>query len=149
MNEQHEFLKLLKYSNELEEKNESLRHKDYESFKLLLNFFATIENNFHYLEKQEYIQLTKNFLADKINADDFSYSFIAIYEGINQKLSQLKTTESVELTNFLEPARPELGKLLASIYGYCDSFSQDIEISLSDEQELKNCAQLLLVKLQL
>ena len=37
------------------------------------------------------------------------------------------------------PSRPELGDLLARIYGSCDSFSTDpkVEIATSDENELK------------
>ena len=55
---------------------------------------------------------------------------------------------SVELANFLEPNRPELGRLLMRIYGSCDSFSQDLDIAMSDEKELKDWAQILLFKLQ-
>ena len=148
MNEQQKFFKLLKYSNELKKNKRSLRKKDSEAFYLLLNFSVTIENNLHYSEKQEYIELANNFLADQITADDFSYSFMGIYEGISRKLSQMKRTESLELANFLKPSRPELGDLLARIYGSCDSFSPDPEIAMSDEKELKDCAQILLLKLQ-
>jgi hypothetical protein len=84
---------------------------------------VTIENNLHYSEKQEYIELAKDFLADQITADDFSYSFMAIYEGINRKLGQMKRTESLELANFLKPSRPELGDLLGRIYGPVNSES--------------------------
>jgi hypothetical protein len=62
----------------------------------------------------------------------------------------MKRTESLELANFLNPSRPELGDLLARIYGSCDSFSPDpeVDIAMSDEKELKDCAQILLFKLQ-
>jgi hypothetical protein len=150
MNEQQNFFKLLKYSNELKKNKKSLRKKDPEAFNVLLNFSVTIEDNLHYSEKQEYIELAKDFLADQITADDFSYAFMAIYEGIGRKLGQMKKHESLELANFLKPSRPELGDLLARIYGSCDSFSPDpeVEIAMSDEKELKDCAQILLLKLQ-
>ena len=148
MNEQQKFFKLLKYSNELKKNKKSLRKKDFEAFNVLLNFSVAIEDNFHYSEKQEYIELAKNFLTDQITADDFSYSFMAIYEGIGEKLGQMKRNESLELANFLKPSRPELGDLLAHIYGSCDSFSPDPEVAMSDEKELKDCAQILLLKLQ-
>ena len=148
MNQQQEFFKLLKYSNELEKNEESLRKKDFDIFNLLLNFSVTIENNLHYSEKQQYIELANDYLTDQITADDFSYSFMAIYEGINRKLGQMKRTESLELVNFLKPSRPELGDLFARIYGSCDSFSPDPEIAMSDEKELQDCAQILLLKLQ-
>ena len=148
MNDQQNFFKLLKYSNELKRNNKSLKNEDPEAFDTLLKFLVRIENNLHYSEKQEYIELAKEFLADQITADDFSYSFMAIYGGIGQKLGQMKKAEFVELANFLEPNRPELGDLLARIYGSCDSFSPDPKIAMSDEKELKDCAQILLFKLQ-
>ena len=148
INPQQHFLKLLKHSNELKKKNKSLKNEDPETFDVFLDFLVRIERNLHYLEKQEYINLAKDFLDDQITADDFSYSFMAIYGGIGQKLGQMKRAESVELANFLEPSRLELGDLLARIYGSCDSFSPDPEIAMSDEKELKDCAQILLFKLQ-
>jgi hypothetical protein len=148
MNEQQKFFKLLKYSNELKKNKKSLRKKYFEAFNVLLNFSVTIENNLHYSEKQEYIELAKDFLTDQITADDFSYSFMAIYEGISRKLRQMKRNESLELANFLKSSQPELGDLLARICGSCDSFSPDPEVAMSDEKELKDCAQILLVELQ-
>ena len=148
MNKQQKFFKLLKYSNELRRNNKFLNKQDPEAFRTLLNFLVTIERNLHYLEKQEYIELAKDFLTDQITADDFSYSFMAIYEGISGKLGQMEKDESLDLANFLRPSRPELGYLLARIYGSCDSFSPDPEVAMSDEKELKDCAQILLLKLQ-
>jgi hypothetical protein len=150
MNEQQKNFKLLKYLNELKKNEKSLLKENLEAFNVLLNFSVTIENNLQYSEKQKYIELAKDFLADEITADDFSYSFMAIYEGISRKLGQMKRNESLELANFLKPSRPELGDLLARIYGSCDSFSPDpeVEIAMSDEKELKDCAQILLLKLQ-
>jgi len=148
MNDQQNFFKLLKYSNKLKRNNKYLSKQDPEAFDTLLKFLVIIEDNFHYSEKHEYINLAKDFLADQITADDFSYSFMAIYEGIGEELNQMEIEESVELANFLEPSRPELGRLLARIYGSCDSFSPDPEIAMSDEKELKDYAQILLFKLQ-
>lgn len=104
MNDQQNFFKLLKYSNELKKNKKSLRKKDLESFNLLLNFSVTIENNLHYSEKQEYIELASDFMADQIIANDFVYSFTAIYEKINRKFGQMKKPKSLELANFLKPS---------------------------------------------
>ena len=147
-NEQQKFFKLLEYSNELKRNKDCLETKDFEAFKILLKFLVRIENNLHYSEKEEYIRLVKDFLADKISADDFSYSFMAIYEGINKICSQLEEEKSPELATFLKPCRSELGKLLMKIYGSCDAFSPDSENTMSNEQELKDYAQILLLELQ-
>lgn len=128
------FFKLLKYSNKLERNSKYLENEDPEAFDVFLHFLVRIERNLHYSEKQEYINLAKDFMA--------------IYEGIGKKLVQLEKDESLELVNFLKPSRPELGALLRRIYGSCDSFSPDPEIALSDEKELKDCAQVLLLTLQ-
>ena len=147
---EYNFFELLADSNELKKNKKFLQKENPEAFKVLFDFLVTIEENFHYSEKHEYIKLAKDFLADQITADDFSYSFMAIYEGINKKLGQMERDESLELANFLKPRRPELGRLLARIYGSCYSFSLDpeVDIAMSDEKELKNCAQILLLKLQ-
>ena len=151
MNEQQNFFKLLKYSNKLKRNNKFLDKEDPEAFDTLLKFLVIIEGNLHYSEKHEYINLAKDFLDNKITADDFSYSFMAIYEGIAKKLDQMEREESLELANFINKTdRCELNRLLTRTYGSCDSFSPDpeVDIALSDEKELKDCAQMLLFKLQ-
>ena len=111
---------------------------------MLFDSMNTIRNNFHFSERQEYIDLAKDFLADQITADDFSSAFMGIYEGIEQQVAQMEKDESLELTNFLKTSQSELGDLLLQIYGACDCFGHII----SDEKELKDCAQILLLKLQ-
>lgn len=148
MTKQQQFFELLNYSNELKQKKNSLYQTDREAFNLLLHFSVIIETNLHYFEKQEYIELIKNFLSNQVTTEDFSYAFLAIYEGINKKMAEMKRNESLELGNFLTVNRDELGNLLARVYGSCDSYSPDPEISMCDEKELKNEAQILLLELQ-
>ena len=111
---------------------------------MLFDSMNTIRNNFHFSERQEYIDLAKDFLADQITADDFSSDFISIYKGIDQEIAQMEKDESLELTNFLKTSQFELNDLLSQIYGTCDFFGHVI----FDEKELKDCAQILLLKLQ-
>jgi hypothetical protein len=148
VSDQQNFFNLLKYSNELEINNKYLYKENPEAFDILLKFLVRIQDNLHYSEKQEYTELAKDFLADQITADDFSYSFLIIYEGIVEKLGQMKIKESLELANFLKSSRPELRKLLALIYGSCNNFNPDPDITMVNKQELKDCAQILLVELQ-
>jgi len=51
---------------------------------------VTIKNNYHFSERQEYIDLAKDFLVDQITADDFLSGFMGIYEGINREVTQLR-----------------------------------------------------------
>ena len=135
------FFSLLRQSNELEKNKNSL---DPEASDMLSDFLVTIRNNFHFSERREYIDLAKDFLADQISADDFSSGFMGIYEGIDGEVAQMEADESLELTNFLKTNQSELGDLLLQIYGTCDFFGHVIY----DEKELKDCAQILLLKLQ-
>ena len=114
----------------------------------LRNVNRTIEDNFHFSEREEYINLAKDFLADQMTADDFLGAFIGTYKGIDEEVAQMIKDESLELVNFLKP-QPlvldiELGDLLLKTYGTCDSFGHLI----FDEKELRDCAQILLLKLQ-
>ena len=56
----------------------------------------------------------------------------------------MEKDESLELTNFLKTSQSELDNLLLQIYSTCDGFGHFI----FDEKELKDCAQILLLKLQ-
>ena len=56
----------------------------------------------------------------------------------------MEEDESLELTNFLKTSQFELNDLLSQIYSTCDFFGHVI----FDEKELKDCAQILLLKLQ-
>ena len=154
--DEKKFFSLLRQLNELEN-TETLTliagripSLDPEESDMLSDSLETIRNNFHFSERQEYIDLAKDFLADQITADDFSSDFISIYKGIDQEIAQMEKDESLELTNFLKTSQLtskltiELTDLLLQIYGTCDFFGHVI----FDEKELKDCAQILLLKLQ-
>ena len=154
--DEKKFFSLLRQLNELENTETPtliagrIPSLDPEESDMLLDSLETIRNNFHFSERQEYIDLAKDFLADQITADDFSSDFMSIYKGIDQEIAQMEKDESLELTNFLKTSQLtskltiELTDLLSQIYGTCDFFGHVI----FDEKELKDCAQILLLKLQ-
>jgi hypothetical protein len=154
--DEKKFFSLLRQLNELENIETltliagRIPSLDPEESDMLLDSLETIRNKFHFSERQEYIDLAKDFLADQITADDFSSDFISIYKGIDQEIAQMEKDESLELTNFLKTSQLtskltiELTDLLSQIYGTCDFFGHVI----FDEKELKDCAQILLLKLQ-
>tara|TARA_B100000475_G_scaffold154373_1_gene115299 strand:+ start:29 stop:451 length:423 start_codon:yes stop_codon:yes gene_type:complete len=139
--DEKEFFSLLRQSNSLDLEASGIELK---KNKKLLDFSIAVTNYFHFSERREYIDLAKDFLADQITADDFSGAFISLYEGIDQEAAQMKKDESLELINFIKTSQSELGDLLLQIYGTCDFFGHVIY----DEKELKDCAQILLLKLQ-
>ena len=156
--EEKKFFRLLRQSNEMEKDPETpiliavgipcSEPEESDIRYILLDSIRTIEDNFHFSEREEYINLAKDFLADQMTADDFSGAFIGTYKGIDEEVAQMIKDESLELVNFLKP-QPlvldiELGDLLLKTYGTCDYFGHVI----FDEKELKDCAQTLLLKLQ-
>ena len=78
--DEKKFFSLLRQSNELKKNKNSL---DPEASDMLLDFLVTIRNNFHFSERREYIDLAKDFLADQITADDFSFAFSKSFSYIS------------------------------------------------------------------
>ena len=85
-----EFFELLKYSQELKRKNKRLAYIDPERDTELVDFLAIIEDNLHLREKPNYSRLLESFLTDSVNAEDFSYLFIAKHYSINQHLRNME-----------------------------------------------------------
>ena len=94
MNNEQTFFKLLKYSNALKKNKKYLQKEDPQAFDDLLNFLIIIETNLHYLEKKASSHLANDFLKNEISAENFSYYFMGIYEGISKKLNQMTIDES-------------------------------------------------------
>ena len=88
--ENQEFFKLLKCSNELIKNKKSLFKEYPEKSKKLSQFLIRIEENLHLRQKNKYIELMEIFLTNQINAEDFSFYFIAKYDNINQDLREMK-----------------------------------------------------------
>lgn len=150
MESKEKFLKLLQRSNQLNIIGTSLHATDDVAFGSFLDFLVKIESNLHFSQKEKYIELINNFLDDIISPDDFVYEFISLYQKMNEKLGQLKRDESLELTELLEPNRKNLGRFLARVYGFCDSYNSnaEIDIVISDEKKLKELSQKLLFELE-
>jgi heme oxygenase len=80
LNNKETFFQLLKYSNELEKNKKYLIREDPAAFKKLLKFLVILEENLHWEVKNQYVELMKDFLNGMISADDFSISFIRIFD---------------------------------------------------------------------
>jgi len=122
--DEKKFFSLLGQLNEFSKKNKGtaiinragrIPFLDRETSDMFLDSSATITNNFHFSERREYINLAKDFLADQITAEDFSFAFMSTYEGIDQEVVQMKEDESLELTNFFKNYIKTLNDLLFTI----------------------------------
>ena len=149
-----EFFKLLKYSNELIENKKSLFKEYPEKSKKLSQFLIRIEENLHLRQKNKYIELMEIFLTNQINAEDFSFYFIAKYDNINQTLRKMKQDfekKFDELSNLLienKNKKDQIGTFLMSMYDYCDDFDPNSNSSITDEVNLRNYAKILLSELK-
>ena len=154
MNNEQEFFKLLKYSNELRKNNKSLFKENSEKSRKLSRFLIIIEENLHLRQKDKYIELMETFLKNKINAEDFSFYFIVKYDNINQTLREMKQDfEKIfdELSNLLienKNKKDQIGTFLMSMYDYCDDFDPNSNSSITDEVNLRNYAKILLSELK-
>ena len=99
--DEKKFFSLLRQLNELEKNTETptliagrIPSLDPEESDMLLDSMETSRNNSHFSERQEYIDLAKDFLADQITADDFSSDFMGIYQGIEREVAQMEKDES-------------------------------------------------------
>ena len=120
MNNEQEFFKLFKYSNELRKNNKSLFKENSEKSRKLSRFLIIIEENLHLRQKDKYIELVETFLKNKINGEDFSFYFIAKYDNINQTLHEMKQDfekKFDELSNLLienKNKKDQIGTFLKS-----------------------------------
>ena len=92
------------------------------------------------------------FLNNKIDAEDFSFCFIAKYDSINQILREMKQDfekKFDELSNLLiENQKYQIGMSLMSMYDHCDDFDPNSNSSITDEANLRNYAKMLLSELK-
>ena len=154
INNNQEFFKLLKYSNELRKNNKSLFKENPEKSRKLSRFLIIIEENLHLRQKDKYIELMEIFLNNKIYAEDFSFCFIAKYDNINQTLREMKQDfekKFDELSNLLiedKNKKYQIGMSLMSMYDHCDDFDPNSNSSITDEENLRNYAKILLSELK-
>ena len=154
INNKQEFFKLLKYSNELRKNNKYLFKENPEKSRKLSGFLIIIEENLHLRQKDKYIELMEIFLNNKIDAEDFSFCFIAKYDNINQTLREMKQDfekKFDELSNLLiedKNKKYQIGMSLMSMYDHCDDFDPNSNSSITDEANLRNYAKMLLSELK-
>jgi len=153
-NENQEFFKLLKCSNELIKNKKYLFNEDPEKSKKLLKFLVRIERNLHLRQKNKYIELMDIFLTNQINAEDFSFYFIALHDSINKDLREMERNFEQrfdELSNLLlenKNSEYTIEMSLMFMYDQCDSFDPNSNSSVTDEENLRNSAKILLSELK-
>lgn len=94
------------------------------------------------------------FLTNKINAEDFSFYFIAKYDNVNQDLREMKRNfeqKFDKLSNLLLENKNneyKIGMSLMTMYDLCGSFDPNSNSSVTYEENLRNSAKMLLSELK-
>lgn len=144
----------MEYSNELRKNNKTLFKENPEKSRKLSRFLTIIEENLHLRQKDKYIELVEIFLNNNIDAEDFSFCFIAKYDNINHTLREMKQDFEKrfdELSNLLienKNKKYQIGMSLMSLYDHCDDFDPNYNSSITDEENLRNYANILLSELK-
>ena len=84
-----EHIQLLNYQQELKKQNKSLRTQDPIKYSKLRKYSARISEYLHWSQKNEYLQLIKDFLNYKIDGKEFDKKFSKMVTVIEKKSSLL------------------------------------------------------------
>ena len=84
-----EHIELLNYQQELKKQNKSLRTQDPIKYAKLLKYSSIINEYLHWSQKNEYLQLIKDFLNSKIDGNEFDKKFSKMVTVIEKKSSLL------------------------------------------------------------
>jgi len=120
-----EYIELLNYQQALKQQNKSLRTQDPIKYSKLRKYSARISEYLHWSQKNEYLQLIKDFLNFKIDGKEFDNKFSNIVTVIEKK-SRLLSKNYEELKR-IEPSSMSLGfgTWISEIYLCCNEFYSD------------------------
>ena len=80
-----EHIQFLNYQQELKKQNKSLRTQDPIKYSKLRKYSARISEYLHWSQKDEYLQLIKDFLNSKIDGKEFDKKFSKMVTVIEKK----------------------------------------------------------------
>jgi hypothetical protein len=150
-----EYIKLLNYQQALKKQNKSLRTEDPIKYSKLRKYSARISEYLHWSQKNEYLQLIKDFLNFKIDVKKFDNKFSKMVRVIEKK-SRLLSKNYEELKR-IEPNSMslEFGTWISEIYLCCNEFyptfkeEERAEISFAKtEEQLRDAVKNLLPEIQ-
>ena len=137
-----EHIKFLNYEQELNKQNKSLITEDPIKYSKLLEYSAIISEYLHWSQKNEYLQLIKDFLNSKIDGKEFDNKFSKMVTEIEKKSNLL--FKNYEELKRIEPSPRSLGfeKWISEIYLCCNEFYEDYDLNEGEDKFLKTEEQL-------
>ena len=137
-----EHIQFLNYQQELKKQNKSLRTQDPIEYSKLRKYSARISEYLHWSQKDEYLQLIKDFLNSKIDGKEFDKKFSKMVTVIEKKSSLL--FQNYEELKRIEPSPRSLGfgKWISEIYLCYNEFYEDYDLNEGEDPALKTEEQL-------
>ena len=150
-----EYIKLLNYQQALKKQNKDLQKLDPIKYSKLRKYSARISEHLHWSQKNEYLQLIKDFLNFKIDGKKFDNKFSKMVRVIEKK-SRLLSKNYEELKR-IKPNSMSLkfGTWISEIYLCCNEFyptfkeEDRAEIPFAKtEEQLRDAVENLLLEIQ-
>ncbi len=149
-----EYIQLLNYQQELKKQNKSLRTQDPIKYSKLRKYSVRISKDLHWSQKNEYLQLIKDFLNSKIDGKEFDKKFSKMVTVIEKKSSLLsKNYEELKCIE-TSPRSIGFGRQISEIYLCCNEFYEDYDLTeredpaLKTEEQLRNAVKSLFTEIQ-
>lgn len=122
------YLKLLKYANELKSKGKSRSEEDRQNYKKLIRYEVTILDHFTWEQKDRYFLLINNFLDKKIDIDQYISQLFKLEYEIQNLVEELKL-DFEKLKEFKPNSVSKgFGKLTEELCSDCRVFEPDPDL---------------------
>ncbi len=137
-----EHIQLLNYQQELEKENKLLMNHDPIKNSKLIEYSDRICEHLHWYQKNEYLQLIKDFLNFKMDGKSFDEKFSKMVRVIEEKFKLLlKNYEELKRIHPI-PKSSGFADLISEIYLCCDEFYEDYDLNEGEDPALKTEEQL-------
>jgi len=116
------YIELLKYDESLRKQNKFLEDENRLKYLELKNYSLQINEHLHWSQKNDYLQLIKDFLSFKIDGKKFESKFCNMVEAIEKECRLLRKNYKKLKTIQPNSRSFEFAKWISEIYLYCDKF---------------------------
>ena len=121
------YIELLEYDRALKKEGTSLEEQDRNKYLKLLNYAVKLSDHIHWQQKNEYLNLMKNFVDSKIDGKQFVSQFDKLHRSNEATVKKLETNLK-ELTSFeINPKSFGFSEWTSEIDLGCDEFYPDFQ----------------------
>ena len=121
------YIELLKYDRALKKHKSSLEEQDRNKYLKLLKYSLKLSDHVHWQQKNEYLNLMKNFVDSKIDGKQFVSQFDKLHRSNEAAVKKLET-DLKELNSFeVNPKSFGFTEWTSEIDLGCDEFYPDFQ----------------------